>query len=90
VQSQLTQAAPSSEYFELLVWLPGRGPLRYLFRAGNIYEAVELAKHTFSGCVVEVPPAAQRKPQLARSATSPSVLQNLRYVRIRNARSKKV
>lgn len=90
MQSQLTPAAPSPEYFELVVWLPGRGPLRDLFRAGNIREAVELAERTYPGCAVEIPPAAQGKPRLARSATSPSVLKSSRYVRIRAARSKKV
>ena len=90
MQSQLKETAPSTDYFELLVWLPGRGPLRDLFRAGNIREAVELAERTYPGCVVEVPPAVPGKPQLARSTTSPSVLQSSRYVRLRAARSKKV
>ena len=90
MQSQLTSPVPGTDYFELLVWLPGRGPLRDLFRARNIGEAVALAERTFPGCVVEVPPAVPSKPKLARSITSPSVLKRQRNDYIRSARSKKV
>lgn len=90
MQSQLTEAAPSTNYFELLVWLPGRGPLRDIFRAATLSEAVELAELTYGGCLVEVPPAIEKKSQLARSSTSPSVLKRQRNDYIRSARSKKV
>ena len=86
----MTDTAPNLDYFELLVWLPGRGPLRELFRAPTLAEAVELAELTYGGCQVEVPPAIEKKSQLARSSTSPSILKRQRNDYIRSARSKKV
>ena len=79
----MTKAAAGTDYFELMVWLPGQGPLRKLFAAPGLQEAVQLAELTYGGCLVEVPPAAAGKPRLARSATSPSVVQSLRYKRAR-------
>ena len=86
----MTDTAPGTDYFELLVWLPGRGPLRKLFQGATLSEAVELAELTYGGCLVEVPPAIEKKSQLARSSTSPSVLKRQRNDYIRSVRSKKV
>jgi hypothetical protein len=76
VQSRLNQSAAS--YFELLVWLPGRGPLRQLFQADTVEAAVVLAEAAYGGCRVEVPPPVAAKPQLIRSSTSPSVARRAR------------
>ena len=86
----MTQPVPNTDYFELLVWLPGKGPLRDVFRAATLSEAVELAELAYGKCFVEVPPAIESKSQLARSSTSRSVQQRLRNDYIRSARSKKV
>jgi hypothetical protein len=72
----LSQSAAS--YFELLVWLPGRGPLRQLFQADTVEAAVVFAEAAYGGCLVEVPPPAQAKPRLLRSSTSPSVARKAR------------
>ena len=79
----MTNAATGTNYFELLVWLPGRGPLRNVFQGATLQEAIELAELTYGGCLVEVPPVTQGKSQLARSSTSRSVMQRLRYGRAR-------
>jgi hypothetical protein len=86
----LIDTVANTEYFELVVWLSGQGPLRKLFAAPTLQEAIELAELTYGGCLVEVPPAAAAKPRLARSSTSPSVLKRLRNDHIRSVRSKKV
>ena len=55
------------EYFELLVWLPGRGPLRDIFKAQTVPEAIELAKLRYAGCQVDIPPRAAQCTTLVRS-----------------------
>ena len=55
------------EYFELVVWLPGRGPFRDIFKAPTVLEAVEVAKLRHAGCLVEVPPPTAKRPTLVRS-----------------------
>lgn len=76
MQSSLNR--PAASYFELLVWLPGRGPLRQLFHADTVEAAVASAEAAYRGCSVEVPPPVAAKPQLLRSSTSPSVTQRAR------------
>jgi hypothetical protein len=72
----LSQSA--ANYFELLVWLPGRGPLRQLFQADTVEAAVASAEAAYGGCLVEVPPPVQVRPRLIRSSTSPSVARRAR------------
>ena len=55
------------EYFELLVWLPGRGPLRDIFKGETVLEAMKVAKLRHAGCLVEIPPLAAKRPTLVRS-----------------------
>ena len=52
---------------ELLVWLPGRGPLRDIFKAQTVPEAIQLAKLQHVGCLVEIPPLAAKCTTLVRS-----------------------
>lgn len=61
------------QYFELLVWLPGQGPMRDLVKARSIQDAIHWAKFRYKGAKIEIPePAA--KVELARSHTSPGLL----------------
>jgi hypothetical protein len=60
------------EYFELQIWLPGRGPLRDLFKAETLVDAVALAEFRYRGCLVIVPPpAASLKLIRSRHHTNP-------------------
>lgn len=59
------------EGYEVLVWLPGRGALRQVVVAESVERAVEIARATYAGCLVEVPPPVARKPTLVRSRTCP-------------------
>lgn len=59
--------AEGEEYFELMVWLPGRGPMRDIFKGRTVLEAMELAKLCYAGCLVEIPPLAASSPKLVRS-----------------------
>jgi hypothetical protein len=70
-------------YFELVVWLPGRGALRQVFQAEDLQQAVELAEGQYGGCLVQVPAPVACKPVLIRSKTSPSLVQRARYKRAR-------
>jgi len=64
---------PQEQYFELLVWLPGQGPMRDLVKARSLQDAIHWAKFRYKGSRIEVPePAA--KVELARSHTSPGLL----------------
>lgn len=66
-------SAKNPEYFELLIWLPGQGPMRDLVKASSIQEAVHWAKFRYKNARVEIPqPSA--KPELVRSHTSPGLL----------------
>ena len=58
---------PKDEYFELLVWLPGRGPMRDIFKGQTVPEAIEAAKLRHVGCLVEIPPLAAKCTSLVRS-----------------------
>ena len=74
--------APVDKYFELIVWLPGSGAMHKLFKAPTLEAAIKIAESAYRGCPVEAAPTTA-KPQLARSTTSPSVMQRLRYKRAR-------
>lgn len=75
-------SAKNATYFELIVWLPGQGPLRNLIRAESPQQAMAQAKSKYRGCRVELaPPAA--KPDLIRTSTSPSVMERIRYRRLK-------
>lgn len=65
--------SPSEQYFELVIWLPGQGPMRDLIKARSIQDAVHYAKFRYRGARVEIP-APVAKAELARSHTSPSLL----------------
>lgn len=67
------------QYFELLIWLPGQGPMRDLVKARTLQDAIHWAKFRYKNAKVEVPgPAA--KPELVRTHTSVVLLKR------RNAR----
>jgi hypothetical protein len=54
-------------YFELLVWLPGRGPYRDIFKGQTVPGAIKAAKLQHVGCLVEIPPLAAKCTTLVRS-----------------------
>lgn len=61
------------EYFELLIWMPGQGPMRDLIKARSLQEAIHWAKFRYKNAKVEIP-APTIKPELAKSHTSPGLL----------------
>jgi hypothetical protein len=61
------------EFFELQVWLPGRGALCQLVEAVSMDHALAIARSKYPGATVDVPAQKAVKPRLARSRTSPSV-----------------
>lgn len=65
--------APQDQYFELLIWLPGQGPMRDVVKARTLQDAVHHAKFRYKNAKIEIPPPAA-KTELARSHTSPSLL----------------
>lgn len=74
--------AKKEDYFELIIWLPGQGPMRNIIKAESVQMAIAKAKNKYRGCRVELaPPAA--KADLTRSRTSPSVMERLRYKRLK-------
>lgn len=75
--------ATAGNYFELVVWLPGSGPLCQLFQAETLELAIEKAQAAYPKSRVQAPETERAKTQLARSSTSQSVLQRMRYKRAR-------
>ena len=71
-------SAEKAKLFELQVWLPGQGAMRDLIRAESLQQAIEFAGNRYPNCRIDVPPQAAKKPRLARSKTSPSVVANSR------------
>jgi hypothetical protein len=71
-------SAENAKLFELQIWLPGQGAMRDLVRAESLQQAIEFAKNRYPNCRVDVPPTAAKKPKLARSTTSPSVVAKTR------------
>jgi hypothetical protein len=61
------------QFYEVQVWLAGRGAMRQLIKATSMDHALAAARSKYPGGVVDVPPQAAGKPRLARSRTSPSV-----------------
>lgn len=79
--------AKKETYFELIIWLPGQGPMRNIIKAESVSMAVAKAKNKYRGCLVELaPPAA--KPSLIRTSTSPSVMERVRYRRLQKLTEK--
>lgn len=75
--------ATAGNYFELVVWLPGSGPLCRLFQADTLELAIEKAQAAYPKSRVQAPETERAKARLARSSTSQSVLQRMRYKRAR-------
>lgn len=65
--------ASADQYFELVIWLPGQGPMRDLIKARSLADAIHWAKFRYKNAKVEVP-APSAKPELVRSHTSPGLL----------------
>lgn len=61
------------QFYEVQVWLAGRGAMRQLIKAASVDHALAVARSRYPGSTVDVPPQAAGKPRLARSRTSPSV-----------------
>lgn len=79
--------AKDAKYFELLIWLPGQGPLRNIVKAESPQQAVATAKNKYRGCRVELAPVAA-KADLIRTRTSPSVMERLRSKRLQQLTDK--
>jgi len=71
-------SSEKAKLFELQIWLAGQGAMRDLIRAESLQQAIEFAKNRYPNCRIDVPPQAAKKPRLARSKTSPSVVANSR------------
>jgi len=71
-------SAEKSELFELMIWIGGQGAMRDLVRAESLQQAIEFAKNRYPNCRVDVPPKAAKKPKLARSHTSPKLVEKRR------------
>ena len=71
-------SAEKAELFELMIWIGGQGAMRDLIRAESLQQAIEFAKNRYPNCRVDVPPKAAKKPKLARSYTSPSLVERRR------------
>ena len=67
-------SADRSELYELQIWLAGQGAMRDLIRAESLQQAILFAENRYPGCRVDVPPQTAKKPKLARSRTSPSIV----------------
>jgi len=67
-----------SELFELMIWIGGQGAMRDLIRAESLQQAIQFAQNRYPNCRVDVPPKAAKKPKLARSHTSPSLVEKRR------------
>lgn len=67
-------SSEKAKLFELQIWLAGQGAMRDLIRAESLQQAIEFAKNRYPNCRIDVPPQAAKKPRLARSKTSPSVV----------------
>lgn len=74
----------AEQWFELEIQRLGRLPMRKVFKAESLDAATAQAQRQYRDAVVQVPPQAAR-PTLARSHTSRSVLENLRYKRSQQA-----
>ncbi len=75
------------EFYEVQVWLAGRGALRQLVKATSLDHALVVARCKYPGSQVDVPPPVAGKPVLVRSHTSPSLAAN---ARVKAAKAKRM
>jgi len=79
----------AAQWFELEIQQADKLPMRRVFKAENPEAATAQAQRQYRDAVVRLPPPAV-KATLARSYTSKSVMQNLRYKRSKQTMSKVV
>lgn len=79
----------AAQWFELEIQRDGKPTMRKAFRGDTAEVATATAQRQYRDAVVRVPPPAA-KATLARSYTSKSVMQNLRYKRSKQTMSKVV
>jgi hypothetical protein len=77
------------EFYEVQVWLAGRGALRQLVKATSLEHALVITRCKYPGSQVDVPPPVAGKPALVRSHTSPSLAANARLKAAKAKRMKK-
>jgi hypothetical protein len=77
----------AAQWFELEIQRDGKPAMRKAFRGDTAEVATAAAQRQYRDAVVRVPPPAA-KATLARSYTSRSVMQNLRYKRSKQTMSK--
>jgi hypothetical protein len=76
----------AAQWFELEIQQADKLPMRRVFKADSPETATALAQRQYRDAVVRLPPPAA-KAILARSYTSKSVMQNLRYKRSKQTMS---
>jgi uncharacterized lipoprotein YajG len=76
----------AAQWFELEIQRPDKLPMRRILKADSPEAATAQAQRQYRDAVVRVPPPAA-KATLARSYTSKSVMQNLRYKRSKQTMS---
>jgi hypothetical protein len=76
----------AAQWFELEIQQADKLPMRRVFKAESPEVATALAQRQYRDAVVRLPPPAA-KATLARSYTSKSVMQNLRYKRSKQTMS---
>jgi hypothetical protein len=76
----------AAQWFELEIQRPDKLPMRRVFKGDSPEAATAQAQRQYRDAVVRVPPPAA-KATLARSYTSKSVMQNLRYRRSKQTMS---
>jgi uncharacterized lipoprotein YajG len=77
----------AAQWFELEIQCPDKLPMRRVFKGDSPEAATAQAQRQYRDAVVRLPPPAA-KATLARSHTSRSVMQNLRYKRSKQTMSK--
>jgi uncharacterized lipoprotein YajG len=76
----------AAQWFELEIQQADKLPMRQIFKGDSPEAATAQAQRQYRDAVVRVPPPAA-KATLARSYTSKSVMQNLRYKRSKQTMS---
>jgi hypothetical protein len=76
----------AAQWFELEIQRPDKLPMRQIFKGDSPEAATAQAQRQYRDAVVRLPPPAV-KATLARSYTSKSVMQNLRYKRSKQTMS---
>jgi hypothetical protein len=64
--------------YELVIWLPGKGPLRDLVQGLSVNHAIQIARNRYPNCFVDVPLVPAVKPRLARSTAGANEKRNRR------------